>query len=116
MDYFRWMLGQEAQSIYAVGSRGILAERGIDCFDAIQAIVQFESTFVTFESSWILPNAWPGIVEFEFVVNGSEGRLGFDGVQTGLELSSDLTNKHMFSRPQSLDDSATPRLVVGTPP
>lgn len=99
MDLFRWFLGQNASSIYAAGSRGILASKGIDCFDAMQAIVQFEDTFVTFESSWILPESWPGIVEFEIVLNGSSGRLEFDGVRTGLELSSDRAGKHMFSRP-----------------
>jgi predicted dehydrogenase len=99
MDFIRWMLGGEARSVYAAGSKGILAAKGIDCFDAIQAVVQFDGAFVTFESSWILPEAWPGIVEFEIVLNGTQGRIGFDGVRTGFELSSDLAGKHMFSRP-----------------
>jgi len=99
MDLLRWFLGQEAREIYAVGSRRILAERGIDAFDAIQAVVSFERTFVTFETSWIIPEAWPAIVEFEITLNGSEGRLGFDGIRQGFELSSDKVGKHMFSRP-----------------
>ncbi len=99
MDFMRWMLASEARSVYAAGSKGILAGKGIDCFDAIQAVVQFDTTFVTFESSWILPESWPGIVEFEIVLNGAQGRIGFDSVRTGFELSSDLAAKHMFSRP-----------------
>jgi predicted dehydrogenase len=99
MDLLRWFLGQEAKDVYAVGSKRILAERGIDAFDAIQAVVNFESTFVTFETSWIIPESWPAIVEFEITMNGSEGRLGFDGIRQGFELSSDKVGKHMFARP-----------------
>ena len=99
MDLLRWFLREEAQAVYAVGSKRMLAERGIDAFDAIQAVVTFETSFVTFETSWILPEAWPAIVEFEITMNGSAGRLGFDGIRQGFELSSDKTGKHMFSRP-----------------
>lgn len=99
MDLLRWFLGQEARDVYAVGTKKILAERGIDAFDAIQAVVNFESTFVTFETSWIIPESWPAIVEFEITLNGSEGRLGFDGIRQGFELSSDKVGKHMFARP-----------------
>lgn len=99
MDLLRWFLGQEAHDIYAVGTKRVLAERGIDAYDAIQAIVTFESTFVTFETSWILPESWPAIVEFEITLNGDAGRLGFDGIRQGFELSSDKVGKHMFSRP-----------------
>jgi predicted dehydrogenase len=99
MDLFRWFLDQEPQEVYAAGTKRVLKEKGIDVFDAIQALVKFEKTFVTFETSWILPEAWPAIVEFELTVNGDKGRLGFDGIQGGFELSSDIVGKHMYSRP-----------------
>jgi predicted dehydrogenase len=99
MDLLRWFLGQEARDVYAVGTKKILKERGIDAFDAIQAVVNFETTFVTFETSWIIPESWPAIVEFEITMNGSDGRLGFDGIRQGFELSSDKVGKHMFARP-----------------
>jgi predicted dehydrogenase len=54
---------------------------------------------VTFETSWIIPESWPAIVEFEITMNGSDGRLGFDGIRQGFELSSDKVGKHMFARP-----------------
>jgi predicted dehydrogenase len=99
MDLLRWMLGQEAQEVYAVGVKKVLASEGIDAFDAIQAMVRFEQTFVTFETAWILPEAWPAIVEFEMTVNGSQGRLQHSGTRRGFELSSDKVGKHMFARP-----------------
>jgi predicted dehydrogenase len=99
MDLIRWILGQRANQVYAVGSKKVLASKGIDSFDAIQAVVTFESSFATFETSWILPEAWPAIVEFELTVNGSHGRLGFDAIRQGFELSSDKIGKHMWARP-----------------
>ena len=103
MDMVRWFLGQEAQEVYAVGQKKILAARGIPCYDAIQATVKFEKSFCTFETSWILPEAWPAIVEFGFTIYGSEGRLHYDGTQQGFELSSDKYKKHMFARPALWD-------------
>jgi len=99
MDLLRWFLGQEAQEVYAVGTKRVLKAKGIDAFDTIQAIVKFDSTQAVFETGWILPEAWPAIVEFEMTINGSEGRLGYDGIRQGFELSSDKANKHMWARP-----------------
>jgi predicted dehydrogenase len=99
MDLLRWFLGQEAREVYAVGTKRVLKARGIDAFDTIQAIVKFDSTQVVFETGWILPEAWPAIVEFEITINGSEGRLGYDGIRQGFELSSDKVSKHMWARP-----------------
>jgi predicted dehydrogenase len=99
MDMLRWILGQEAQEVYAIGVKEVLAGRGIDAYDAIQAMVRFERTFATFETSWILPEAWPQIVESEMTINGATGRLHFDAIRNGFELSSDGTGKHMFARP-----------------
>lgn len=99
MDLMRWMLGQEAQEVYAIGEKRILAAEGINAYDAIQAMVRFDHSFVTFETAWILPEAWPAIVEMEMTVNGSHGRLHYDGIRQGFELSSDKVDRHMFARP-----------------
>jgi predicted dehydrogenase len=89
MDLLRWMLGQEAHEVYAIGEKRILKAEGIDAFDAIQAMVRFDRTFVTFETSWIVPEAFPHIVESQLTINGSTGRLHLDGSRQGFELSSD---------------------------
>ena len=99
MDLMRWILDEEAQEVYAIGVKNILAARGIDAFDAIQAMVRFDKTFVTFETSWILPEAWPHIVESEVTINGSKGRVHLNGISQGFELSSDIAGKHMYARP-----------------
>ncbi len=99
MDLMRWVLGQEAREVYAIGEKRILTAEGIDAFDAIQAIVRFDSTFATFETSWIVPEAYPHIVESQLTINGSTGRLHLDGSNQGFEISSDQIGKHMYARP-----------------
>jgi predicted dehydrogenase len=99
MDLMRWILNQEAQEVYAVGEKRILKSEGIDAYDAIQAMVRFDSSFATFETSWIVPEAFPHIVESQLTINGSNGRLHLDGSHQGLEISSDQVGKHMYARP-----------------
>jgi predicted dehydrogenase len=99
IDLLRWILGQEAHEVFAVGEKRILKAEGIDAYDAIQAIVKFDTTFVTFETSWIVPEAYPQIVESLLTINGSTGRLQLDGSNSGFELSSDQIGKHLYARP-----------------
>jgi predicted dehydrogenase len=99
MDMMRWILGQEAIEVFAIGEKQILKNEGIDAFDAIQAMVRFDSSFATFETSWIVPDAYPHIVESQLTINGSNGRLSLDGARQGFEMSSDQIGKHMYARP-----------------
>jgi predicted dehydrogenase len=99
MDMMRWILGQEAVEVFAIGEKQILKNEGIDAFDAIQAIVRFDSSFATFETSWIVPEAYPHIVESQLTINGSNGRLSLEGSRQGFEISSDQMGKHMYARP-----------------
>ncbi len=99
MDMVRWIIGQEAIEVYAMGQKKILKSEGIDAFDAIQAMVRFENCFATFETSWIVPEAYPHIVESQLTINGSTGRLNFEGATQGFQISSDTVGKHMYARP-----------------
>lgn len=99
MDLIRWFLDQEAVEVYASGTKDVLKSKGIDAFDTIQAMVKFENSSAMFETSWIIPEAWPSLVEFELTLNGEDGRLGYNGVNQGFELTSNTNNRHMWSRP-----------------
>ncbi|MGD9710835.1 MAG: Gfo/Idh/MocA family protein, partial [Thermomicrobiales bacterium] len=99
MDMVRWIIGQEAIEVFAMGQKEILKSEGIDAFDAIQAMVRFENCFATFETSWIVPEAYPHIVESQLTINGSTGRLNFEGATQGFQISSDTVGKHMYARP-----------------
>ncbi len=76
MDVVRWILGSEPVEVFARGHRGVLEERGIHCWDAIQALFEFENGAVcTFETAWILPNSYSNVVDNRLSVVGSRGGL-----------------------------------------
>jgi predicted dehydrogenase len=89
IDIVQWIIEQEPVSVYALGKRGILSGRGIDCWDAIQALVQFESCIFTFETSWVVPAGSPSVVDSRFVLYGESGKVDYDGAYNGLALVRD---------------------------
>jgi predicted dehydrogenase len=42
MDVVRWLFGRNPVEVYAKGYRGVLESRGIECWDAIQTMIEFE--------------------------------------------------------------------------
>ena len=89
IDIVRWIIDQDPVSVYALGKRGILSGRGIDCWDAIQALVQFESCFFTFETSWVVPAGSPSVVDSRFVLYGESGKVDYDWAYNGLTFVRD---------------------------
>ena len=89
IDIVRWIIGQDPVSVYALGKRGILAGRGIDCWDAVQALVRFESCFFTFETSWVVPAGSPSVVDSRFTLYGVSGKVDYDWSNTGLTFVRD---------------------------
>jgi predicted dehydrogenase len=91
IDIVRWIIEQEPSSVYALGKRGILAGRGIDCWDAIQALVQFEDCFGTFETSWVVPAGSPSVVDSRFTLYGDKGKVDYDWTYSGLAFVRERT-------------------------
>lgn len=76
MDVVRWIISRDPVEVYAKGHRGVLAERGIDCWDTIQALVEFEGgAHATFETSWIVPNSYTNVVDNRLTLYGRDGGL-----------------------------------------
>jgi predicted dehydrogenase len=76
MDVVRWLFGREPVDVTAKGYRGVLERRGIACWDAIQAIVEFEGgAFCTFETSWIVPDSYSNVVDNRLSIYGEKGGL-----------------------------------------
>ncbi|MBI3991442.1 MAG: Gfo/Idh/MocA family oxidoreductase [Candidatus Omnitrophica bacterium] len=89
IDLIRWIFGQEAKSVYALGKKGVLQSKGIDTYDVIQAQVAFEESIAIFESSWILPESWRNnLIEFKIDIYGEKGRIGVFGDNEGIEIST----------------------------
>ena len=95
MDATRWILCEEPLEVFARGSRRVLKAIGIDAYDAIQASFQFERSFVTFETSWIVPNSWPAVVDNRFTFYGAKGCIELAGTP-GITVASDRY-RHPFS-------------------
>jgi predicted dehydrogenase len=90
IDLMRWYMGSEPVAVHAYGSKGVLAARGIDTYDIIQAQIKFRSgSFATIESGWIYPNTFPTIVDSFVEIVGSRGHLHFDRKRESVELSTE---------------------------
>jgi predicted dehydrogenase len=88
MDVTRWILGEDPVEVFARGSKRVLKSMGIDAYDAVQASFQFERTFVTFETCWIVPNSWPTVVDNRFTLYGDKGCIELSGAP-GVVIASD---------------------------
>jgi predicted dehydrogenase len=76
MDVVRWILHSEPVEVFARGHRGVLDKRGLDCWDAIQALVEFENGAIcTFETCWVLPNSYTNVVDNRLSLVGTKGGL-----------------------------------------
>ena len=90
IDLMRWFMASEPITVYASGTKSVLAARGIDTYDVIQAQVRFKSgAFATIESGWIYPNSFPTIVDSFVEVIGSRGHVHFDRKRESIELSTE---------------------------
>ena len=90
IDLMRWFMASEPLTVHASGTKRVLAARGIDTYDIIQAQVKFESgSFATIESGWIYPNSFPTIVDSFVEVVGSRGHIHFDRKRESIEVSTE---------------------------
>ena len=90
IDVARWLTGkQKVKKVFALGKKGVLQSMGINCYDAVQAQVEFENTIAVFEASWVLPSSWRSIIDFKIDILGSEGKIGIIGDKEGIEVAAD---------------------------
>ena len=76
MDLVRWLFDREPLEVFAKGYRGVLDGKGIPCWDAIHALVEFEGrAFCTFETSWIVPTSYTNVVDNRLSLYGETGGL-----------------------------------------
>lgn len=90
IDLVRWFFGREVRTVYARGIRRILKEKGIDTFDAIQAMVEFDGgAIATFESSWIYPNTYPTLTDSFIELILEKGSIHVDRKAEMVEVSDE---------------------------
>jgi predicted dehydrogenase len=89
-DLMYWFFGALPEKVYAAGHKGVLAAKGIDTYDAIQALLRFPGGgFVTIESSWIVPNGSASVTDCQMALYGTDGRVEFDQDYYGLEFTKE---------------------------
>ncbi len=79
LDLALWLGRKKALTVYSSGGRGELAGYGIETYDWVHAVVRYaDGGDGVFESCWILPDSWPGGVEFNFKAIGTKGVISVD--------------------------------------
>ncbi len=108
VDLARWLTGQEVRRVFASGRRGVLAARGLDCYDLVQAQLVLDDGVATLESSWILPAAWRAVIQMSVDVQGTEGKLEVVTDHEGMT----LTTGQGLEAPFFLDPTTTEWLPI----
>jgi len=88
MDIMTWIFDEKPTKIYATGHKGILASKGVDTWDAIQSMVSFPSGNVTFETSWVVPNSNPSVIDCHMTMYGETGKIEYDQDFSGISFST----------------------------
>ncbi|MBD3182531.1 hypothetical protein GF312_09580 [Candidatus Poribacteria bacterium] len=82
IDLVRWFFMSEAETVYASKTEGVLKSMGIDTHDTMTALVNFKNgAAACFETSWILPESLPYIVDHYVKLIGSKGITYLDMTQ-----------------------------------
>lgn len=59
-DLIRYYMESEVKQVYAVGHKGVLQSKGVDTYDTVTAILEFENGCNwTVENAWIIPDGFP---------------------------------------------------------
>ncbi len=83
-DLVRFLIEADGQTVWATGRQDKLAELGVGGWDSVSAKVLFDNgATVAFDTSWILPDGFPAIVNQGIRLVGTEGMLECDSQDRG---------------------------------
>jgi predicted dehydrogenase len=84
-DLICWLLESKPKKIYATGVKDKLVGLNIDTYDSLQAKIEFENgAHFSVDTSWILPNNFPSLVNQGIRVVGSNGVWEVDSQDRGV--------------------------------
>ncbi len=87
-DLAAWVTAKHPVRVFARGVRQVLSARGIDTWDVIEALVEYDDGAVgRFTSGWVLPNGFPIIYEFKMRFVGADGLIDIDMSDQGIHLA-----------------------------
>ena len=101
IDLSLWMTGKKVSSVHAFGQKNVLTGMGIDTYDSITAVVEFEDNVIgTYSSSWIYPESLPLVYDLRFEVLGSAGAIAVDCRDQMIHKMTDVyTHPGILGRP-----------------
>ncbi len=74
-----WLAEQRPVRVFAAGRKGILTARGLETYDALHAVIEFDGGMVgSFSSCWVLPESLPLPYQFRHEMVGESGCLRAD--------------------------------------
>ena len=87
VDLLHFITGYQPRRVTAAGHRGILTALGVDTFDSVHVILEWEQGFVSqFAVGWIDPERSSAISDQRFLLVGSDSRIECDQKNRGLRL------------------------------
>ncbi|WP_195863796.1 Gfo/Idh/MocA family protein [Aerococcus urinae] len=87
VDLIRWYMGCEATEVYAVGTKKILADQGIDSYDSVTSLITFENgcNWVV-ENSWVLPSGFAKNNDGRTSILTTDNYIRVDNQDRGIEV------------------------------
>jgi predicted dehydrogenase len=82
-------LEETPRSVFARAASNIMGDSRQNCIDALQASFQFERAIVTVETSWAVPSSVPWLVDADFALYGSKGRVHFKPADRNLNIAAE---------------------------
>jgi len=85
-----WIAAQRPAGVFAAGRKGVLSGQGIDTYDAIHAVIEFDGGMVgSFSSCWVLPESLPLVFQFRHEMVGRRGSARADLTDQMLHKATD---------------------------
>lgn len=99
IDLMSWWFDSDPVEAHGYGVKQVLAARGMDTYDMIQAQVRYKNgAFATFEACWTYPRTHPAMPDSYMEVVGDAGQVVLDRKAEAIEMSTD----ERFLWPRSL--------------
>jgi predicted dehydrogenase len=87
VDLLHFITGYQPRRLTAVGHRGVLTGLGIDTYDSVHVMLEWEQGFVSqFAVGWIDPERSSAISDQRYLLVGSDGRIECDQKNRGLRV------------------------------
>lgn len=97
-DLVTWITGKKPKSVFSRGTKKLLVSKGIDTYDVIEALVEFnDGTVGRYTNGWILPRAFPLVYELKMRLIGSEAAIDIDTSDQQMHFITHTSYEHTYN-------------------